>query len=70
MSTRVSSANLEDAVKKLTAEWQQTREDWADAKSREFERDYLEDLPNLVSQTRTAVEELDVFLRKVRNACE
>jgi hypothetical protein len=70
MSTRVSSSNLEEAVKKLSAEWQQTRDRWMDAKSREFERDYLEDLPNLVAQARTAVEELDAFLRKVRNACE
>ena len=70
MSTRVSSANLEEAVKKLSAEWQQTRASWMDAKSREFERDYLDDLPNLVAQARTAVEEIDVLLRKVRSACE
>jgi len=36
------SANLEEAVKKLSAEWQQTRAYWMDAKSREFERDYLD----------------------------
>lgn len=70
MSTRVSSANLEDAVKKLSAEWQETRGYWMDAKSLEFERDYLAELPNLVSQARTTVEELDIFLRKVRSACE
>lgn len=70
MSTRVSSANLEEAVKKLSAEWQQTRGYWMDAKSLEFERDYLGDLPNLVAQARTAVEEIDVLLRKVRSACE
>ncbi len=70
MSTRVSSANLEEAVKKLSTEWQETRGYWMDVKSLEFERDYLEDLPNLVSQARTAIEELDVFLRKVRSACE
>ncbi len=70
MSTRVSSTNLEEAVKKLSAEWQETRGYWMDAKSREFEHDYLAELPNLVSQARTAVEELDAFLRKVRSACE
>ena len=70
MSTRVSSANLEEAVKKLSMEWERTRDYWMDAKSREFQRDYLEDLPNLVAQARTAVEEIDVLLRKVRSACE
>lgn len=70
MSTRVSSANLEEAVKKLSADWDQTRGYWTDAKSREFARDYLEELPNLVAQARTAVEEIDALLRKVRGACE
>lgn len=70
MSTRVSSANLEEAVRKLSVEWQQTRAYWMDAKSREFERDYLEELPNLVAQAKTSVDEIDVLLRKVRSACE
>ena len=70
MSTRVSSANLEEAVKRLSAEWQQTRSSWTDAKAREFEHDYLEGLPGLVAQARTAVDEIDTFLRKVRIACE
>lgn len=70
MSTRVSSTNFEEAVKKLSAEWQETRGYWMDSKSLEFERDYLAEIPNLVSQARTAAEELDVFLRKVRSACE
>ena len=70
MSTRVSSANLEEAVKRLSAEWQRTRDYWMDAKSREFEREYLEELPSMVMQARTAIEEIDVLLRKVRSACE
>lgn len=70
MSTRVSSAILDEAVKKLSAEWQTARSYWTDAKSREFERDYLEELPAIVAQARTAVEEIDVLLRKVRAACE
>jgi hypothetical protein len=70
MSSRVSSANLEECTKKLMAEWSGTRTYWADAKSREFERDYLEQLPNMVAQTRNAVEELDLLLRKVRHECE
>ena len=54
MSTRVNSANLDEATKKLFAEWQETRGYWMDAKSLEFERDYLADLPNLVAQARSA----------------
>lgn len=70
MSTRVSSANLDEAVKKLSAEWQQARNYWMDAKALEFERDYLEELPAVVAQARSAVDDIDAFLRKVRAACE
>ena len=70
MSTRVSSANLEEAVKKLMVEWEQTRNYWSDAKARDFAHDYFEQLPPLVAQARNAVDEVDVLLRKVRHDCE
>ena len=70
MSSRVSSANLEECTKKLLAEWHDTRTQWTDAKSQEFARDYLEQLPSMVAQTRNVVEELDLLLRKLRHECE
>jgi hypothetical protein len=70
MSTRVSSASLEEAMKKLSADWQQARDYWMDAKSHQFEKEYLEELPGLAVQARTAIDEIDVLLRKVRIACE
>ena len=70
MSSRVSSANLEECTKKLLAEWADTKTYWTDAKSHQFERDYLEQLPNMVAQTRNVVEEIDNLLRKVRYDCE
>lgn len=70
MSTRVSASNLANAVRDLSVEWQQTKNYWRDVKSKEFEAKYLEQLPNQVSQAKTAMEEIDAFLRKVRNDCE
>ena len=70
MSTRVSASNLANAVRDLSVAWQQTRTYWRDHKSREFEEKYLEALPNHVSQAKNAMDEIDAFLRKVKNDCE
>ncbi|CAN5678270.1 hypothetical protein BH11VER1_BH11VER1_16270 [soil metagenome] len=70
MSTRVSANNLANAVRDLSVAWQQTKTYWRDQKSKDFEEKYLEELPNQVSQAKTAMEELDAFLRKVKNDCE
>jgi hypothetical protein len=70
MSTRVSSSLLEEATKRLHSDWQQTRATWTDAKSLEFQKHYLDPLPNLVAQAGAAVDELNVLLSKVRHDCE
>ena len=70
MSTRISSSMLDEATKRLQADWQQTRATWTDAKSLEFQKTYLEPLPALVAQAGIAVEELNVLLSKVRHDCE
>jgi hypothetical protein len=70
MSVRVSGANLAQAVKELSLEWERTKSSWRDVKSQEFERNYLEILPHHVARAMTVIEEIDVLLRKVRNDCE
>lgn len=70
MSSRVSASNLTQAVRELLASWERAKIHWRDAKSQEFEARFLEKLPHDVAQARTAMEELDVLLRKVRNDCE
>ena len=70
MSTKGSASNLIQAAKDLSLDWEQTRTFWQDAKSREFEQEYLGEIPNLVTRTVTAMKELDELLRKVRSDCE
>ena len=70
MSTRVSGANLLQAVKDLSLHWQQTRESWRDVKSLQFEQTYLDELAPQVTRATAAMEELDALLRKVRKDCE
>ncbi len=70
MSSRTSAANLSQAVKDLLLEWDQTRFAWRDAKSREFEETYLQDLPHHAARAAAVIEEIDAILRKVRLDCE
>jgi hypothetical protein len=70
MNTRTSAANLAQAMKNLSLEWQQTRAEWRDAKAIEFDDTYLEVLPQQVARATAAIEELEILLKKVRRDCE
>ena len=70
MSSRVSAANLVQAMKDLSVDWEQTKSYWRDAKSHEFERTYLEHLPREIARAASVIEEIDALLRKVRSDCE
>ncbi len=70
MSAKGSGSNLAQAVKDLNNAWEQTKSYWNDAKSREFERKYIEVLPGHVTQAMTVIEELDLLLAKIRSDCE
>jgi hypothetical protein len=70
MSTKASGANLVQALKDLMIDWQETKSYWHDVKSAEFERTYLENLPNHVARAMAAMNEMDVVLRKARSDCE
>ena len=70
MSTKVSASILGQSLQDLMASWQNTRAYWRDAKSAEFERTYLEKLPEHVSRANAMIEELDMLLRKVKSDCE
>ncbi len=70
MSARVGATNLEEAVKELSLKWDRTRQYWRDAKAIEFERTYLEKLPQVLMRAKTIIEEADLLLRKIRSDCE
>ena len=70
MSVKVSASILGQSVQDLMVAWDQTRSSWRDAKSLEFERTYLEKLPDHISRANAMIEELDMLLRKVRTDCE
>jgi len=70
MNTRASAANLVQAMKELSIEWDHARAHWRDVKSHEFEETYLEDLPNQVTKALSVMEEIDALLSKIRSDCE
>ena len=70
MSAQGSGANLVQALKELSLRWQETKAHWHDVKSQQFEREYLEDLPDHVQRTMGVIQEIDALLKKVRHDCE
>jgi hypothetical protein len=69
-SIQGSSSNLAQAARTLAIEWENTKAYWRDAKSEEFERQYLTELPGHVASAVAAIEEIDTLLKRVRSDCE
>jgi hypothetical protein len=65
-----SGARLETLTKDLRVHWQQTKEYWADDKSREFEHKYLEELFASVDRAVLVIDQLDKLILKIKKDCE
>jgi hypothetical protein len=70
VNIRASASNLTQAAKDLAVDWEQTKAHWRDVKSIQFEKDYLDEIPQQFARAITAMEEIETLLRKVRSDCE
>jgi hypothetical protein len=70
MSTRASGARLQGVTRELLMHWQTTKDYWRDAKSLEFERQYLQELLASVDSAVTTIEQVDKLLSKIKKDCE
>ena len=70
MNLSGAKSRLAGSARELSLKWTETKNYWRDAKSREFERQYLEDLFVRVDKTVAIIEKLDEILKKVRSDCE
>jgi len=70
MSVRASAANLAQAGKDFALEWEEATAFWRDVKSLEFERKYVQDIPDHVARAIGVMQEIDALLKKVRSDCE
>ena len=57
-------------TRQLSAQWQQTKESWQDAKCREFERQYIDELLSSVDKAVSVMEQLDKLVSRIRSDCE
>ena len=65
-----NASRLVALTKALSVQWEQTRAQWRDAKCREFEHHYLEELWGGVDRALPVMEQLDNLVKKIRSDCE
>lgn len=70
MSVSANAKVILTATRELARRWDQTKEQWSDAKSAEFERVYLSELFSGVERVGPLMEELDRLIASVKNQCE
>jgi len=65
-----SGARLAAVTKEILLQWQQTKNYWDDAKSREFEQKYLQELTAGVDKAVAVIDQLDKLIAKIKHDCE
>jgi hypothetical protein len=65
-----NSSRLTALTKGLIVQWEQTQESWRDAKSREFEGQYIDELTSSVDRAIPVIEQLEQLIGKIRSDCE
>ena len=70
MSLSMHKARLTGATRELMLRWETTRESWRDARSLEFEKQYIEELRAGVDKASVVLDQLDKLVAKIRSDCE
>jgi hypothetical protein len=70
MTISANGKRLATLTLQLATQWEQTKEYWRDAKSSEFEHQYVEELKASVDRAVTVIEQLDKLIMKIRRECE
>jgi len=65
-----NGSKLNALTRQLSAQWQQTKETWRDAKCQEFDRKYMQELLASVDRAVSVMEQLDKVFHKIRTDCE
>jgi hypothetical protein len=68
--TSAAKNRLIGLTKELAADWAATKDCWSDAKSREFEQRFIEEITAGVNAAVTNIDALERVLNKVREDCE
>lgn len=65
-----TQSRLNGLTNELKADWEQTKHYWNDAKSREFEKRFMNELFPAVNQAIVTIESLERILAKLRQDCQ
>lgn len=69
MNLHDHKTKLRYSAQKLQLHWEQTKAQWNDAVSRDFEREHLEPLDNPLSSALRAIEALSEVLNRATQDC-
>lgn len=70
MNIDATRSRINGLTKNLAVSWRDTREAWRDAKAREFQEHYLDELFSNVDTVGAVIEKLDRTIKKIRKDCE
>lgn len=70
MSLSGSKSRLSTVTRDLAQQWAATQNYWRDARSRDFDRRYMQELFISIDKTITVIEKLDELLKRVKSDCE
>lgn len=70
MSLSGNKSRIIALTKDLSVKWENTRTHWSDARSREFDERFMQELMQRTEKAVTMIDKLDELLRKVRKDCE
>jgi thymidylate synthase len=70
MSLAANKTRLTSVTQELFNRWRETQNYWRDAKAKEFERLYIEELSASVNAASGVVDQLDKIIAKIKKDCE
>ncbi len=70
MSLTADRTRLRAITKELTLRWEETKNHWKDARSEEFEQQFITELLARVDKAVGAIERLEKIAAKARSECE
>ena len=70
MNIDAARTRINGLTKQLAVSWRETKHHWRDAKGRQFEEHYLEELFGSVESVGTVIEKLDRAMKKIHKDCE
>ncbi len=70
MSIDSTRARINGLTKALSASWGDAKHSWRDAKCRQFEERYLDELFASVDSAGTVIEKLERTIKQMRKDCE